>query len=756
MRKIKGAVLTGLLVGVLLSPGAVRAQGARSGFSLAGLFAPGTAAELAPGATCVETETCLRVLWPADPRRPGREMVELRGTLKPLTEQTTPLGPASSRVVQWRLPSGEAVAETRAFALSEDGAGRVWVLETEVKQEISGATGDFNRPAFAAPALRAPADLNRVLTFRLAAFAPPVRQPVPTSGPVILYDDQLRALVFSPLDHFLASISAPRNGEWLSGFEGEVERIPAGTVHRVLIVEGRGINATLLRWGDLVQAWYQRERPSAYADVGLSYLGYWTDNGAYYYYHTAPGLNYQQTLLAVRDDAKARGIPYGYFQLDSWWYPKAKAEARLLSAMRGGSLLWEPIPEMFPQGLPAFQQELHLPLVAHNRWYDVNSPYCQRYQCVQGQGGLKAALPTDPEFWNEIMDHAVKYGVEVYEQDWLDTQLKMIPWLRSELGHAEVWFDTMVKTADGRGLTMQLCMASPGFFLEQVKFKNVTTVRASGDYMAGLPKTLFWPDFHQVSVFAYAVGLWPYKDNFQSASGERAVRNERYPYEEALISILSASMVGPSDKIGAADKELLMRTCRSDGVLLKPDRPAFPIDLMYLDSRKPWIVSTESEHEIGKTIYLAAFNLWPARMRDPSISLKDLGLSGNYAAYNYRTGEVLLDRDRIEFGRMPKNQALYYILCPVLANGLAVIGETDKFVTLSQKRFPNIRAENGILKLAIEGVAGEELKVAFYSPRPPAQVQGGELIESGRETGGIFFLMVKIPASGRTSVEIEL
>ena len=33
------------------------------------------------------------------------------------------------------------------------------------------------------------------------------------------------------------------------------------------------------------------------SDVTLQYLGYSTDNGAYYYYNTAPGLNYQETMV---------------------------------------------------------------------------------------------------------------------------------------------------------------------------------------------------------------------------------------------------------------------------------------------------------------------------------------------------------------------------------------------------------------------------------------------------------------------------
>jgi len=57
-------------------------------------------------------------------------------------------------------------------------------------------------------------------------------------------------------------------------------------------------------------------------------------------------------------------------------------------------------------------------------------------------------------------------------------------------------------------------------------------------------------------MFAYAVGMWPYKDCFQSAAGQRTIRNERWGFEETLISNLSGGPVGPGDAIGAADREL--------------------------------------------------------------------------------------------------------------------------------------------------------------------------------------------------------
>ena len=36
----------------------------------------------------------------------------------------------------------------------------------------------------------------------------------------------------------------------------------------------------------------------------MNYLGYWTDNGAYYYYHTEEGKNYQETMMDVYNEIK--------------------------------------------------------------------------------------------------------------------------------------------------------------------------------------------------------------------------------------------------------------------------------------------------------------------------------------------------------------------------------------------------------------------------------------------------------------------
>jgi hypothetical protein len=110
-------------------------------------------------------------------------------------------------------------------------------------------------------------------------------------------------------------------------------------------------------------------RPANDADITLSHLGYWTDNGATYYYHFEPKLGYENTLLAVRDEFRSKGVPLGYLQLDSWFYPKgAKDDWRDGHA---GIYEYHAAPDLFPNGLKAFQEQLGIPLVTHARWIEI-------------------------------------------------------------------------------------------------------------------------------------------------------------------------------------------------------------------------------------------------------------------------------------------------------------------------------------------------------------------------------------------------
>ena len=98
------------------------------------------------------------------------------------------------------------------------------------------------------------------------------------------------------------------------------------------------------------------------------------------------------------------------------------------------------------------------------------------------------------------------------------------------------------------------------------------------DFAVGPPTMLSW-----------ALGVLHYTDSWFSNStvkGSDACISclysnwlEPYPWVHAAASALShAGPIAPGDKVGGSNVSLILATCRSDGVLLKPDRPATPID----------------------------------------------------------------------------------------------------------------------------------------------------------------------------------
>lgn len=47
------------------------------------------------------------------------------------------------------------------------------------------------------------------------------------------------------------------------------------------------------------------------------------------------------------------------------------------------------------------------------------------------------------------------------------------------------------------------------------------------------------------------------------------------------VATLSTGPVGPSDSLGHMNHDLVMRTCAADGLILKPDKPATPLDAVF-------------------------------------------------------------------------------------------------------------------------------------------------------------------------------
>jgi hypothetical protein len=619
------------------------------------------------------------------------------------------------------------------------------------------STGDFYQPSLIYESIPVHPRYTHALTFQITPMLPPRLEALPSQGPLLLYSDDLDVLVFSPLDHFFESLITFEDGAIGTGLQGDLEAIPAGMRHRFLLVSGRGIQATLSLWGQIMRAEHHRSRSDRYADRGLSHLGYWTDNGAYYYYAKEPGMTEEQTLLAILAEAREKDIPYGYLQLDSWWYfkqPGGSAAAPWLGLIR-----WEPQPEMFPAGLSAFQAAANLPIVAHNRWFAPTNAYRDLDDFVE-EGDF--ALPLGRAVFDRILREAQAWGLVTYEQDWLANQFWGLRYLRAGVGRAGRWMSNLHAAVEAQNLTMQLCMASPAHLLDALDRPAATSIRTSIDYTPSISKESYWPQFFTVAMLAWEVGLLPFKDTFRTT--------EAHPLAEALISTLSAGLVGPGDALGTTDAELLLRTCRRDGVLLKPDRPAFPLDAMFLPHERPFTVLSWSEREgLGRWLYLAAFHLasghpqrtaedrlwvgiqygdtdagrmfvYPETVRDFSLSLAELGATGPMVAYDWRSKEAYRVEGEFELPRIENHYDVgYLVLAPVLDNGLALIGETGKFVTLADRRFSEIEVAGDAIRLSLEGAPGEEVVVRAFDATANAWLPDAtiRMDETGRGQGRI-------------------
>lgn len=139
------------------------------------------------------------------------------------------------------------------------------------------------------------------------------------------------------------SHTSPQPGILNHGIMGNVTEIPSKFSLKTIMYVGEGINSAMKEWGTLLRGVYGKSDllGSRSKDITLQYLGYNTDNGAYYYYNTVPNMNYEETLIEVKKYSDSIGIPYTYVLLDSWWYYKGE---------NGGVSEWAARPDIFPSG----------------------------------------------------------------------------------------------------------------------------------------------------------------------------------------------------------------------------------------------------------------------------------------------------------------------------------------------------------------------------------------------------------------------
>ena len=121
--------------------------------------------------------------------------------------------------------------------------------------------------------------------------------------------------------------------------------------------------------------------------------------------------------------------------------------------------------------------------------------------------------------------------------------------------------------------------------LQSVELPAVTQARASGDYHPGRDQ---WRPLGTTSIFAYAIGVAPSKDNFWSTTNQctdatpcshyKDQPTEPHHRLQSAVITLTKGPVAPSDAVGKSDVALIMRSCTADGTLLQPAVPAMRED----------------------------------------------------------------------------------------------------------------------------------------------------------------------------------
>lgn len=331
----------------------------------------------------------------------------------------------------------------------------------------------------------------------------------------IFNEDASVAAVLSPLDAFMAaSQQSLSRGVRSMGLMGNVTDIPAGYSMKSILYFGEGIQVAVDAWGASLLKRYNKPNLAnsgfVESDISLSYLGYTTDNGAYYYYQTVPGKNYQDTIIDIKTYADSIGLPYRYILLDSWYalliYYAILYDSNGVFINEGG-ITGEitGVSQAGNRSLTCFRMEvsvLRIPCVVTHLWIcTVEAIYNQTGWLVQGhnrywsdetvyakQNGGKydflfeestgGAVPLEQAFWDDFLSKPRSaWGLRVYEQDWLwNEYYQYVPALLTSVSTGHTWLQQMANGAEKNGLTIQYCMPHIRHVLQSVAFPVVTQV----------------------------------------------------------------------------------------------------------------------------------------------------------------------------------------------------------------------------------------------------------------------------------------
>jgi hypothetical protein len=649
------------------------------------------------------------------------------------------------------------------------------------------ATGAFDRPSVAwptfTPAERADGatpDGLRALVFQHCEFAlPSIAGPAlddwfllphrpPTGWPLLLTRSDGRTLLVAPLDAFHEQTIGLNGGTLRCGWHGDLEGVPAGFATDLAVLAAEGPRAALDAWGRMLLDAARTVRPGRWPDAVGSRPSYWTDNGSAYWYKTEPGHDAAGSIVAAVEDLRGKGVPIGAVQLDSWFYPHVELrpfDVEEWVVPPTALTAWEERPDVLPEGIASLKEQLGgVPLVAHTRHLSAQAPIASETPTwVDGD----YAAPATPETYERWLDQCLAWGVETLEHDWLVEVFFGVREMRARPGRATRWQEGIDTSARARGITLQWCMGTPADFAQTTTLTQVTSVRTSGDHGYIASPGQLWAWFCTTNALARSLDLMPFKDVFR-ADPEVAGDNGE---PEALLSALSTGPVGLGDRVGRMDPALALRTCRADGLLVKPHTAIAATDESLLSgpafNSTLLVAECASEHPAGHWTYAVAMHANPGEEQiSGDIRIKSLFRpegaaavrtgrenrgTGDLVAWDWRsrTATRVTADGKIPVTLGPEDWA-FHVLAPILGSGLAVIGDVTKFATAGDARLEIDETSTGV-RLVVKG-AGETVTVTGWAQVGPTSPDGTVAHDPST---GVWTIDIEVPRRGWAALRVD-
>jgi hypothetical protein len=219
------------------------------------------------------------------------------------------------------------------------------------------------------------------------------------------------------------------------------------------------------------------------------------------------------------------------------------------------------------------------------------------------------------------------------------------------------------------------------------------------------------------------------------------------------------------------DPALALKTCRADGILVKPHTAIAATDESLLSgpafNSSLLVAECTSEHPAGRWTYVVAMHANPGeepisghiRLRalfEPGdTALVQSGHQnsgpGAFVAWDWRNATATrVDLHATIPVSLDHEGWTFHVLAPILSSGLAVIGDVTKFVTAGDARIEIFETVRGV-RLVVKG-SGETVTITGWAAIAPSSPDG---IVSHDPSTGIWTVDIGVPSRGWADLHVD-